>query len=50
MNPNFRYPDYLRMLAGRFNPEAAGNIMCRTLISYCCTAGEGSSCIGALVP
>lgn len=93
------YPDYLRMLAGRFNPEAAGNIMCRTLISvdwqgkiyncdfnqalgmpitsddgseitisglddaamsgkqidlaqhcYCCTAGEGSSCTGALVP
>ena len=92
------YPDYLRMLAGRFNPEAAGNIMCRTLISvdwqgriyncdfnqalgmpvtaddgseitiselddagmtgkkihlsqhcYCCTAGEGSSCTGALV-
>jgi radical SAM/Cys-rich protein len=27
------YPDYLRLLAGRFNPEAAGNIMCRTLIS-----------------
>lgn len=93
------YADYLRMLAGRFNPEAAGNIMCRTLISvdwrgkiyncdfnqalgmpvttddgseitiselcdaemngkkirlsqhcYCCTAGEGSSCTGALVP
>ena len=92
------YADYLRMLAGRFNPEAAGNIMCRTLISvdwqgkiyncdfnqalampvtaddgtaisiseldgagmkgkqielaqhcYCCTAGEGSSCTGALV-
>jgi len=92
------YPDYLRMLAGRFNPETAGNIMCRTLISvdwegkiyncdfnqalgmpitaddgseitiselddagmngkqidlaqhcYCCTAGEGSSCTGALV-
>lgn len=92
------YSDYLRMLAGRFNPEAAGNIMCRTLISvdwqgklyncdfnqalgmpitaddgseisfseledagmsgkqielaqhcYCCTAGEGSSCTGALV-
>ncbi len=91
------YPDYLRMLADRFNPEAAGNIMCRTLISvdwqgkvyncdfnqalkmpvtaadgteitisklddvslngikmdlaqhcYCCTAGEGSSCTGAL--
>jgi len=93
------YADYLRMLAGRFNPEAAGNIMCRTLVSvdwrgiiyncdfnqalgmpitaddgsqitiselddagmngkqielaqhcYCCTAGEGSSCTGALVP
>jgi radical SAM/Cys-rich protein len=93
------YADYLRMLAGRFNSEAAGNIMCRTLISvdwqgkiyncdfnqalgipitaddgteitiselddagmngkqidlaqhcYCCTAGEGSSCTGALVP
>jgi radical SAM/Cys-rich protein len=92
------YSDYLRMLAGRFNPEAAANIMCRTLISvdwqgklyncdfnqaldmpvtaddgseisiseleydgmngkqihlsqhcYCCTAGEGSSCTGALV-
>lgn len=92
------YSDYLRMLAGRFNPEAAGAIMCRTLISvdwrgtifncdfnqalgmpicaddgsaitisglddagmsgkrielaqhcYCCTAGEGSSCTGALV-
>ena len=27
------YTDYLRLLAGRFNPEAAGNIMCRTLIS-----------------
>ena len=92
------YSEYLRMLAGRFNAEAAGNIMCRTLISvdwqgkiyncdfnqalgmpitaddgseitiaelddagmngkqidlaqhcYCCTAGEGSSCTGALV-
>jgi radical SAM/Cys-rich protein len=92
------YTDYLRLLAGRFNPEAAGSIMCRTLISvdwqgkiyncdfnqalgmpvmadngaeitiaelddgaingkkirlaqhcYCCTAGEGSSCTGALV-
>jgi len=91
------YADYLRLLAGRFNPEAAANIMCRTLISvdwqgiiyncdfnqalgmpvmaddgseiniseldnigingqkiilsqhcYCCTAGEGSSCTGAL--
>lgn len=93
------YADYLRMLAGRFNPETAGTIMCRTLISvdwqgkiyncdfnqalgmpitaddgseitiseldgagmsgkqidlaqhcYSCTAGEGSSCTGALVP
>ena len=93
------YSAYLHLLAGRFNPEAAGNIMCRTLISvdyqgkiyncdfnqaagmpvmagdgseitisvlegagmdgkkislsqhcYCCTAGEGSSCTGALVP
>jgi len=93
------YAEYLRMLAGRFNPETAGNIMCRTLISvdwqgkiyncdfnqalgmpvtaedgseititdlddagmngkqiglaqhcYCCTAGEGSSCTGALLP
>lgn len=93
------YGDYLRMLAGRFNPETAGAIMCRTLISvdyqgniyncdfnqalgmpvvaddgseiaiselddekmngkkiilsehcYCCTAGEGSSCTGALAP
>lgn len=92
------YAEYLRLLAGRFNPEAAGGIMCRTLISvdwqgkiyncdfnqaldmsvtaddgseitiaelgyggmdgkkihlsqhcYCCTAGEGSSCSGALV-
>ncbi len=92
------YADYLRLLAGRFNPEAAGNIMCRSLISvdwqgkiyncdfnqalkmpvtaedgaeiniaeldrlgmngkkihlsqhcYCCTAGEGSSCTGALI-
>jgi radical SAM/Cys-rich protein len=93
------YAGYLRLLAGRFNPETAGDIMCRTLISvdwqgtiyncdfnqalgmpitaddgsqmtiselgtsgmsgksillsqhcYCCTAGEGSSCTGALVP
>ena len=93
------YTDYLRKLANRFNPEAAGNIMCRSLISvdwqgkiyncdfnqalkmpvtaddgleatimelgnvplngkrillaqhcYCCTAGEGSSCTGALAP
>ena len=93
------YAEYLRMLVGRFNPEVAGNIMCRTLISvdwqgkiyncdfnqalgmpvtaddgseitiseldeagmngkkillsqhcYCCTAGEGSSCTGALLP
>ncbi len=91
------YSEYLRMLAGRFNPEAAGAIMCRKLISvdwqgkiyncdfnqalempvtaddgseiviselddggmsgkkirlsqhcYSCTAGEGSSCTGAL--
>ncbi len=88
---------YLNLLATSFNPEAAGNIMCRTLVSvdwkgflyncdfnqaiglpitseehgilkiedledaaingsellltqhcYCCTAGEGSSCTGAL--
>ncbi|MBI5484577.1 MAG: arsenosugar biosynthesis radical SAM protein ArsS [Deltaproteobacteria bacterium] len=93
-----KYSDYLRLLAERFNPDAAGNIMCRTLLSvdwqgkiyncdfnqalkmpltaedgreiniaeldgenmggkkillsqhcYCCTAGEGSSCTGALV-
>ena len=93
------YTKYLQLLAGRFNPEAAENIMCRTLISvdwqgklyncdfnqalgmaitaadgseiylaelddngingkkirlsehcYCCTAGEGSSCTGALLP
>ena len=93
------YTAYLQLLAGRFNPAAAGNIMCRTLLSvdwqgkiyncdfnqalrmpitaedgteitlaelddrgmngkkidlaehcYCCTAGEGSSCTGALVP
>jgi radical SAM/Cys-rich protein len=93
------YTDYLRLLAGRFNPAAVGSIMCRTLISvdwqgkiyncdfnqalsmpitedngseititeldgagmngkqinlaqhcYCCTAGEGSSCTGSLVP
>lgn len=93
-----QYADYLHLLAGSFNPEAAGNIMCRTLLSvdwqgkiyncdfnqalkmpitaddgneitiaelddenmngkkillsqhcYCCTAGEGSSCTGALV-
>jgi radical SAM/Cys-rich protein len=93
-----RYADYLRLLARRFNPDAAGSIMCRTLLSvdwqgkvyncdfnqamgmpitvedgseltisrlddrwmagklirlaqhcYCCTAGEGSSCTGALV-
>ncbi len=92
------YDRYLNLLATRFNPEAARNIMCRTLISvdwtgvlyncdfnqaigqpitgtdgrilkiedletaarsgtelllseqcYCCTAGEGSSCTGALV-
>lgn len=98
LEANDTYADYLRLLAARFNPEAAGNIMCRTLISvdwqgkiyncdfnqalgmpvtaddgseitiselddggmpgkkillsqhcYCCTAGEGSSCTGALV-
>ena len=27
------YSDYLRKLANHFNPDAAGNIMCRTLIS-----------------
>lgn len=27
------FADYLQLLAGRFNPEAAGNIMCRTLVS-----------------
>jgi radical SAM/Cys-rich protein len=92
------YAEYLQLLARRFNPATAGNIMCRTLISvdwqgkiyncdfnqalgmpmtaddgteitlaelddqgmngkkiclaqhcYCCTAGEGSSCTGALV-
>lgn len=90
---------YLNLLATSFNREAAGNIMCRTLVSvdwkgflyncdfnqaiglpitgtdgnilkiddleeaartgnelflaqhcYCCTAGEGSSCYGALTP
>jgi radical SAM/Cys-rich protein len=98
LEANGAYAGYLRLLAGRFNPDAAGNIMCRTLISvdwqgkiyncdfnqalgmpvtaddgteitiselgaggmngkkillsqhcYCCTAGEGSSCTGALV-
>lgn len=98
LEANGTFAEYLRLLAGRFNPEAAGNIMCRTLISvdwqgkiyncdfnqalgmpvtaddgseisiseldergmngkkirlsqhcYCCTAGEGSSCTGALV-
>jgi len=92
------YDRYLSLLAGSFNPDAAGQIMCRTLVSvdwmgflyncdfnqasglpitgqdgralriddlesaarngnelflaqhcYCCTAGEGSSCTGALV-
>ena len=92
------YERYLNLLATSFNPDAAGNIMCRTLVSvdwmgflyncdfnqaiglpitneekgilkiddleaaaingnelflaqhcYCCTAGEGSSCTGALV-
>jgi radical SAM/Cys-rich protein len=91
------YDRYLNLLATSFNPETAGNIMCRTLVSvdwkgflyncdfnqaiglpiigedgsilkiddleeagrwgnelflaqhcYCCTAGEGSSCFGAL--
>jgi radical SAM/Cys-rich protein len=91
------YDRYLALLAGSFNPDAAGSIMCRTLVSvdwmgflyncdfnqatglpitgadgsilkiddlehaarsgnelflsqhcYCCTAGEGSSCTGAL--
>jgi len=89
---------YLNLLATSFNPDVAGNIMCRTLVSvdwkgflyncdfnqanglpitgenggilkiddledavrsgnelflsqhcYCCTAGEGSSCTGALL-
>lgn len=93
------YTKYLQLLASRFNPGAAENIMCRTLISvdwqgklfncdfnqalgmaitaadgteiylselddrtiagkkiclsehcYCCTAGEGSSCTGSLLP
>ena len=93
------YTEYLQLLASRFNPDTAGNIMCRTLISvdwqgklyncdfnqalgmaitaadgseihlselddssingkkiclsehcYCCTAGEGSSCTGSLLP
>ena len=92
------YGSYLQMLAERFNPAAAENIMCRTLLSvdyrgiiyncdfnqalgmavtaeggdelaisqlgslemngtkirlahhcYSCTAGEGSSCTGALI-
>ncbi|GAB4303616.1 MAG: arsenosugar biosynthesis radical SAM protein ArsS [Desulfuromonadia bacterium] len=92
-----RYREYLRMLADHFNPDTAGSIMCRTLLSvdwkgrlfdcdfnqaagmpitaengrvmtlgdlekvtvrgrkirlsehcYSCTAGEGSSCTGAL--
>lgn len=91
------YMRYLNLLATSFNPDAAGSIMCRTLVSvdwkgflyncdfnqasglpitgeeggllkiddleeaaksgnelflaqhcYCCTAGEGSSCTGAL--
>lgn len=91
------YERYLNLLATSFNPDTAGNIMCRTLVSvdwmgflyncdfnqaiglpitneekgilkiddleaaaingnelflsqhcYCCTAGEGSSCTGAL--
>jgi len=92
-----KYDSYIDLLATNFNPVAAGNIMCRTLVSidwqgrlyncdfnqalgmhicaadgtpltiaaleaammngqeillaqhcYCCTAGEGSSCTGAL--
>jgi radical SAM/Cys-rich protein len=92
------YERYLNLLATNFNPDTAGNIMCRTLVSvdwmgflyncdfnqaiglpitnkekgilkiddleataingnelflaqhcYCCTAGEGSSCTGALI-
>ncbi|MBE0599357.1 MAG: arsenosugar biosynthesis radical SAM protein ArsS [Desulfuromonadales bacterium] len=95
---NGSYERYMNLLSSRFNPDAAENIMCRTLISvdwegvlyncdfnqaiglpitgsggeiltigeleaaarsgkelflsdhcYCCTAGEGSSCTGALV-
>jgi radical SAM/Cys-rich protein len=98
LESNGSYSDYMQLLADRFNPVAAGNIMCRSLISvdwhgrvyncdfnqalgmpvtsangsalnisglnisemkidkivlsqhcYCCTAGEGSSCSGALV-
>lgn len=97
LETNGTYSDYLRLLSERFNPAAAENIMCRSLISvdwqgqiyncdfnqalkmpivaengssvkiaeldaadirgkkitlsqhcYCCTAGEGSSCTGAL--
>ncbi|HZV82150.1 MAG TPA: arsenosugar biosynthesis radical SAM (seleno)protein ArsS [Geobacteraceae bacterium] len=93
-----KHDGYMNLLASSFNPLAAANIMCRTLISidwrgylyncdfnqalglgihddngiqltvsalesallqdrkirfdqhcYCCTAGEGSSCTGALV-
>ncbi len=92
------YERYLNLLATSFNPDAAGSIMCRTMVSvdwkgflyncdfnqaiglpitneergilkiedleaaavggnelflaqhcYCCTAGEGSSCTGALI-
>lgn len=92
-----KYDSYMKRLSDGFNPKAAGNIMCRSLISvdwqgylyncdfnqvsglklrgsdgspltisslataleeirgilfaphcYCCTAGEGSSCSGAL--
>lgn len=99
LEANGGHADYLSLLAGSFNPEAAGTIMCRTLVSvdwqgklyncdfnqalgmpitagdgsemfiaeldageltgkkirfsrhcFCCTAGEGSSCTGALVP
>jgi radical SAM/Cys-rich protein len=92
------YEKYMNLLASRFNPSAAGSLMCRDLVNvdwqgliyncdfnqaigipvstkngtvltiadpavaemdgreihlsehcYCCTAGEGSSCSGALV-
>ena len=98
LEANGAYAEYMHLLADRFNPETAGNIMCRSLISvdwqgkiyncdfnqalsmpimaddgseitiselddrgldgkkirlsyhcFCCTAGEGSSCTGALV-
>jgi len=98
LKANGRLEQYMKLLMDNFNPDAAANIMCRTLISvdwqgilyncdfnqaaglpirdtlgkiveidniqdaiqsgqeivtsehcYCCTAGAGSSCIGALV-